>query len=89
MLLRARAAVARRRQWLFVSASTKKHVSLLLLPSLLLPHLLLLLGRRSLQMGSMRSRLEIFTSARTFHSSARRSSGPAHRLNHHRQIITT
>lgn len=50
MLLRARAAVARRRQWLFVSASTKKHVSLLLLPSLLLPHLLLLLGRRSLQM---------------------------------------
>ena len=26
MLLRACAAVARRRQWLFVSASTKKHV---------------------------------------------------------------
>lgn len=28
MLLRARTAVARRRQWLFVSASTKKHVFL-------------------------------------------------------------
>lgn len=27
MLLRARTAVARRRQWLFVSASTKEHVS--------------------------------------------------------------